>query len=190
MTIKHFGNYLGAAFLMAGMAMGLGAETTGSGYVDFGKLSAPASGGEFVEVNISSNLIAMVGRLAKDSQPEISDLVQGLEHIRVSVIGLDDGNRADLQQRVKSVREELDHQGWERVVTVQQSQEDVMVQIKTRGGEAVQGLVVTVLDSDKEAVLVNIVGDIKPERLGASIQAIGLRFNIEPLKNLAPVPKK
>jgi hypothetical protein len=49
-----------------------------------------------------------------------------------------------------------------------------------RGPEAVEGVVVTVLDGKKQAVLINIVGDIRPEKLGA----IGERFNIDPLKQL------
>jgi hypothetical protein len=52
--------------------------------------------------------------------------------------------------------------------------------IKTRGEEAVEGLVITVLEGKGEAVLINIVGDIKPEKLGA----IGERLNIKPLKKV------
>ena len=65
-------------------------------------------------------------------------------------------------------------------MTAQKKDEDVGVYIKTRGEEAVQGVVVTVIDGNKEAVLVNIVGDIKPEKLAI----IGERFNIEPLKKI------
>jgi hypothetical protein len=185
--MKHFlGQSLGVALLVAAMSMAAGAEPSDSGSVDFGKLSAPSSGGEFVEVNVSSNLIALVSTLAKESEPEVTELVQGLQHIRVNVIGLDDGNRAQIKERVKTLRAELDSQGWERTVTVQEKDQDVMVQIKTRGGEAVQGLVVTVFDGDKEAVLVNIVGDIKPEK----IAALGQKFNIDPLKHLPPLMKK
>jgi hypothetical protein len=184
--MKHFlCHSLGAAFVIAALATSAGAEPADSGYVDFGKLSAPASGGEFVEVNISSNLISLVATLAKDSEPEVTDLVHGLQHIRVNVIGLDDGNRSELQERVKKLRGELDSQGWERVVTAQQKDQDVVVQLKTRGGEAIQGLVVTVINGTQQAVLVNIVGDIKPDK----IAAIGRKLNIDPLKHLPPLGK-
>ena len=42
------------------------------------------------------------------------------------------------------------------------------------------------LDGKKEAVLVNIVGDLKPEKLAM----IGERFNIEPLKKAAGALEK
>jgi len=185
--MKHLIRHsFGAALLSAAVCASLHAEPTASGAVDFGKFSPSASGREFVEVNIGSNIISMVARLGKGSEPEIADALQGLQGIHVNVIGLDDSNRAELQKRVKKVREELDGKGWERIVTVQEKDEDVAVQVKTRGQEAIQGVVVTVLDGDKEAVLVNIVGDIKPEKLAI----IGERFDIEPLKKIGLAHKK
>jgi len=56
-----------------------GAATVAPGYVDFGKFS-PTPGAEFVEVNVNSNLIAMVTSLAK-SEPEIADVLGGLKSI-------------------------------------------------------------------------------------------------------------
>jgi hypothetical protein len=166
--------------LLGWTQLGFGAANAPAGYVDFGKLSPGGSGSEFVEVNINSNIVAMVSRLAGKAQPDVSKLLQGLHSIRVNVIGLTDENRDEVQNRVKDIRAQLDTQGWERVVTVQEKKQDVGVFLKTRGGEAVEGVVVTVLDGKKEAVLINIVGDIKPEELGA----IGERFNIDPLKKL------
>ena len=56
--------------------------------------------------------------------------------------------------------------------------EDVGVYTKTRGGEALAGLVITVIDPKDEVVLVNIVGDIKPEQ----VAALGEGLNIKPLE--------
>jgi len=185
--MKHLlGRSFGVACVVAAMSLTASADPNSSGLVDFGKLTAPASGGQFVEVNVSSNLISLVARLAKDKEPEINDAIRGLQQIRVNVVGLDDGNRAELKERVKTVRAQLDSQGWERVVTAQEKDQDVVVQVKTRGNEAVQGIVVTVFNGDQQAVLVNVVGDIQPEKLAA----IGEKFNIDPLKHLAPLAKK
>jgi hypothetical protein len=157
------------------------------GYIDFGKFTPPSSGGEFVEVHIKSNLIAMVARLAEKSDPDVAELLRGLQLVRVNVVGLDDGNRSEMEKRVKNIRTELDSHGWERVVTAQQKDQDVGVYLKTRGQEAVEGLVVTVIEGNHEAVLVNIVGDIKPEK----IALIGEKLNIEPLKKIgAAIEKK
>jgi hypothetical protein len=88
--------------------------------------------------------------------------------------------------RVKQIRADLDAKGWDRVVSVQQKKDDVAVFLKTRGEEAIEGLVVTVLDGDKEAVLVNIVGDIKPEQ----VALLGEKLKLDPLKKFAAKGKK
>jgi hypothetical protein len=150
------------------------------GFVDLGKFAPPAASGEFVEVQISGNLISMAARLAEKSEPQVAELLRGLHLIRVNVIGLNDENRAEMEKRVKSIRSDLDSQKWERLVTAQKENEDVGVYIKTRGEEAVEGLVVTVLEGNKQAVFVNIVGDIKPEK----VAMLGERFNIKPLQEI------
>lgn len=156
------------------------ADTQVPGRIDFGTIDAPADG-QFVEVNIRSNLIAMVARLAEKSEPEVATLLRGLESVRVNVVGLNADNRADLTGRIQSVRAQLSQAGWDRVVTVKESSDDVGVFVKLRGDEAVEGVVVTVISGDKEAVFVNIVGNIRPEQ----IAKVGESLNIEPLKKIS-----
>ena len=171
---------LALAVLSAFASAGVCADNPPAGYVDFGKFSPPASGGEFVEVHIKSNLISMAARLVEQSEPDVAELIRGLQLIRVNVIGLDEENRAEVEKRVKKIRSELDAAGWERVVTAQKKDEDVGVYLKTRGAEAVEGLVITVIEGNREAVLINIVGDIKPEQ----IARLGEKLHIDPLKKL------
>ena len=97
------------------------ADNMPPGYVNFGKLSPGAPGAEFVEVNIGANLISMTARVAEKSAPEIAELLRKLEMVRVNVIGLTDENRNDIQNRVKSIRGDLDAQGWERIVQASNS---------------------------------------------------------------------
>jgi hypothetical protein len=183
---SKIGQVWGAVLLAILINPNLRAADPAPGYVDFGKFSPPAAGGEFVEVNIGNNLIAMAARLAQSSEPEVAEMIRGLQRIRVNVIGLDDENRAEIQKRIKAIRGELESKGWERLVTAQKKDEDVGVYLKLRGDEAVQGLAVPVIDGHKQAVLVNIVGEFKPEK----VALIGERFNIEPLKKLQVTAKK
>ena len=173
-------NFTGVALLCAALTIPALAETAPAGAIDFGKLTPAADGGQFVEVNIKGNLLNMAARLAAKEEPELADLLKGIQSIRVNVVGLDDGNRAETQARIKAVRGELDTKGWERVVAVSEKDQDVGIYLKTRGQDAVEGLVVTVIENGKQAVLVNIVGDIRPEKLAD----LGEKLGIEPLKNL------
>lgn len=172
-----------ATALAACLAVPVFAAEPPDAQIDFGAFAPSDSGGEFVEVHIRSNLISMAARLAEKAEPEVAQLIRGLQLIRVNVISLDDKNRAEMEQRVKTIRADLDARGWERLVTVQNPKEDVGVYLKMRGDEAIEGIVVTVIGDAKEAVLVNIVGNLKPEKLAM----IGERFHIEHLKKLGPV---
>ncbi|MBL9139205.1 MAG: DUF4252 domain-containing protein [Verrucomicrobiales bacterium] len=161
------------------------AEDT-AGFVDFGKFAKPGEGRQFVEVNVGAALISIAARITEKSEPEVAELLKGLKSVRVNVIGLDAANRGEMTDKAAKIRGELESKGWERVVTVQEKQQDVGVYLKHRGEEAIEGVVVTVIDGDKEAVFVNVVGDIRPEKLAV----IGERLNIEPLKKAAESIKK
>jgi hypothetical protein len=177
---------LGAAFLCAAITTGTYAQEKSAGYAEFGRFEPSVTKGQFVEINIRANLISMAAKLAEKQEPEIAELLRGLQLVRVNVISLTEENRAEIKERVMAIRGELDAAGWEPVVTVRAENEDVGIYIKTRGEEAVEGIVVTVLASKGEAVLVNIVGNINPEKIGV----ISERFNLPPLAQAASFLKK
>ncbi len=177
---------LAAVALSLTLGLGARAEKSTSGFIDFGKFTPPASGGEFVEVNLKGNLLSMVSGIAGKEEPEVADLLKGLEAVRVNVIGLDDSNRKETEAHVQSIRSELESKGWERIVTAKEKDEDVGVYLRTRGKEAIAGVVVTVIEGGKEVVLVNVVGDIRPDQLNA----LGDKLDIEPLKKLHAVTHK
>ncbi len=169
---------LGTVGLAASLAGAPRAEKLEPGQVDFGAFSAPEGGGEFVEVNLTSSLISLASHFAEKADAEVAELIRGLHLVHVNVIGLDDANRPELQKRMQTVRKQLDGKGWERIVTAQKEGQTVNVYLKTENKDTVQGLVVMVLDGDKQAVFVNVVGNIKPEQL----TALGEKLNIEGLK--------
>ncbi|MEW6160686.1 MAG: DUF4252 domain-containing protein, partial [Verrucomicrobiota bacterium] len=156
------------------------------GFFDFGKFTPADSGREFVEVNVTSNLLSIAARLTEKSEPEVAEVLRGLQRIRVNVIGLDNSNREEVEKRVKTIQSDLNEQGWERVVTAKEKNEDVGVYLKTRGDEAIEGIVVTVFEGKGEAVFINIVGDIKPEK----IAKVGEKLNIDPLKKVGQAIEK
>lgn len=178
--------WVGVSLLATLLATPLMAGDNTAGLVDFGSLTPSKSGSEFVEVNINDNIISMAARLTEGTEPDVSVLLKGLKRIRVNVIGLAEDNRADVIARMKQIQSELEGKQWERIVSVQQDKEDVKVFIKIQGSEAVEGLAILILSDDKEAVLVNIVGSIRPEQLAT----IGARFDIEPLKKAGDAAAK
>lgn len=147
-------------------AAGVGFSAQPAGYVDFGSFTAGK--GEFVEVNLQSGLLKLASRLTKLKDPEAAKLIGSLERVRVNVIDLDEDNSANVLERVAGIRSTLAQQGWEQIVTVKEQKggaQDVAIFLKHGDGEAIAGLVITVVDGAKQAVLVNVVGNIKPEQI-------------------------
>ena len=178
---------ISAAALLAVANLSLNARAEISpGFVELGKFNPPGNGAEFVEVQLRSNLIGLAAQLVERKEPEAAKLLRSVELVQVKVIGVTSGNRDELDKHIGKVQSDLDSKNWERNVMVQGKEgEDVAVYTKTRGGEALSGVVITVKDKE-HAVFVNIVGDIRPEQ----VAKLGEKLNIEPLKKVGEAVKK
>jgi len=162
------------------------AQEKSAGFIDFGKLPGSNTGKQFVEVSIGRPLFAISAKLFDKSEPEFAELLRGLQLLQVNVVGLADDNRAQMREHVRKLRSDLAGKGWDRIVTAQSGKEDLAIYVKTKGEEAIEGLAITVLDGDKEAVLINIVGSIKPEQ----VAMLGEKMNVDPLKKFSQARKK
>ena len=174
------------AFALVTASLCLTAHAESPGLVDFGKFTPPGKGSEFVEVQVRSNLLSFAAQLVEKEQPDAAKLLRSVELVRVNVIGLTDENREKMQERIQKIRQDLEGRGWERNVNVQgKDGEDVGVYTRAGGGETLAGVVITVIDP-KNVVLVNLVGDIRPEQ----IAALGESLDIKPLKEIGGAVKK
>ena len=180
-TMKSFRSLLVASGLSVAFSTIALAAPTEAGYVDIGQLM-PSAKGQFVEVNLSSGMLKFAAKLAARHDPEAADLVGNLKSIRVNVVSMDDSNRASTIEKIESVRRKLEAQGWAKMVTVREKDDgdNVDVHVMQRGEDAIDGLVVTVIDHKGEAVFVNIVGNISADQ----ISKIADKFDIDPLKNV------
>jgi hypothetical protein len=178
-------NLLRSSFAAATLSVALttfaSAAESEPGAIDIGQL-VPATKGEFVEVNVSGAMLKFAARIAARQEPEVAELLRNLKSIRVNVVGLDDSNREATAGKIDDVRRKLESQGWTRMVTVRERNDgdNVDVHVKQRGEDAIDGLVVTVLDRKGEAVFVNIVGNINADQ----IAQIADKFDIEPLRKV------
>ncbi len=178
-------NLLRSSFAAATLSLALtsfaSAAEAQSGAIDIGQLM-PSAKGQFVEINLSSAMLKFAARIAARQEPEAAELIRNLKSIRVNVVGLDDTNRAGTIEQIEGVRRKLEAQGWTKMVTVREKNDgdNVDVHVMQRGEEAIDGLVVTVIDKKGEAVFVNIVGNINADQ----IAQIADKFDIEPLRKV------
>ena len=97
---------LAVAVIAAGVSLNVLAEPP-SGQVDFGKLAMPGNGGEFVEIQVNSNLLSLAAKLVEKQQPDAAKLLRGVQLVRVNVIGLTDENRDEMTNHVRQIRHDL-----------------------------------------------------------------------------------
>ena len=172
---------LAAATLSLALTASSHATETEAGAIDIGQLM-PSAKGQFVEINLSTALLKFAARIAARQEPETAELIRGLKSIRVNVVGMDETNRAGTIEKIEAVRQKLEAQGWTKMVTVREKEggDNVDIHVKQHGEDAIDGLVITVIDKKGEAVFVNIVGNINADQLGK----IADKFDIEPLRKM------
>ena len=176
---------LAVAALTAGLGFNALAGSS-PGQVDFGKFAPPGDGSQFVEIQLNSNLLSLTAQVLERQQPDAAKLLRSVQFVHVNVIGLTDENLAEVTKRVRQIRHDLGPQGWEQNVMVQDKDgQDVGIYTKTRGGEALEGLVITVIEPKGQVVLINLVGDIRPEQ----VALLGEKLDIKPLKDIGAVLK-
>ena len=154
---------------------------TADGYVDFNSFM-PTKSGDVVEITIGSTLLKFGAIVAKFKEPAAAELLRSIQHVRINVVELDRSNRADAAAKLADVRRSLESKGWARTVTVREKgkKQHVDVYIKSNADDTIQGVVVTVMDQNKEAVFVNVVGNIKAEQIAQLCE----RFDVDALNDL------
>lgn len=146
------------------------------GYLDLSRVDSWFSAEPTVEIDLKGSLLRMVTRSAQSDDPELAAMLARVRAVQVRVFPLAGGALASARSRTADLMRGLERQGWESFVRVRQDGQYVNMLVRPRGGasEALAGLVVAVVDEDDEpqAVFINIVGDVDPERIGD----IGRRF--------------
>ncbi len=136
------------------------------GFVDFGNLEKFENSEEVVEVIIEEHLLRMISKMAGKNEPELRNVLDGIKLIKVHTFGVSEEHFPELAAIVKDVDKKLMKDGWDRIVKTRSKEEVVSVFILTTDEEKIDGLVVTTVEKGREAVFVNIVGDIDLETIG------------------------
>jgi len=150
------------------------------GYVDFGDLTEFENGEGVTEVYLDENLLRMVAKIAKEKEPEMANLLNGLKVIKVNAYDVSDDNESELISKMEDIDKKLSGKSWQRIVRRKSKDETAYVYVRTGNSDKFTGLVVLALDKPGEAAFVNIVGDINLETIGKLTN----RFNIPALDKI------
>ena len=151
---------LAASLLLLLAGCGLTAPRSSDGYADLDSLGMLDTD-RVVALSIGPTLLHFAAGYV-DNDPEVRDLLRSLDGVRVRVYEID-GDAERVAGRMMNMSVKLQDDGWEPVMQVRQPDEQVHVLMRTVDG-GICGMTVLVMDGMNEAVVVNIMGDIRPEQ--------------------------
>lgn len=99
-----------------------------------------------------------------DDDPETRDLLRSIDGVRIRVYEVT-GDPLRVADRMTRMSERLQADGWEPVMLVRQPNQQAHMLLRIVDGQ-IAGMTVLVLDDDTEAVVINLMGDIRPDRFG------------------------
>ena len=155
------------------------AHALAQGQIDFADLSSHY-GEPKVEVNLTASLMKMIGSFAKEEDPEVAEILAGLESIKVRVYNLN-GELEKASSTIDRVSSQLKSDNWETLVTVNNNEENEKVRIFSKStADVIDGVVVMVVSPEKEggeAVFINIVGEIDPNKISKVTETLDIDLN-------------
>ena len=150
------------------------------GFVDFSVLTAIANIEPNVEISLKAPLLNMITNLIRNEDEEAADFISKLLRVTVNVFESDAIDVDEIAGSMTNIAEDLDAQGWERVVRVREDQHHVDIYFRLSDDALIIHGIAIMVAEPGETVLVNIVGDISTDDLSA----LGRRFDIDELVDI------
>ena len=147
---------------------GITAPRSSEGYADLDSLGVMDTD-RVINISLGPTVLHFAARYI-DDDPEVRDLLRNLDGVRVRIYEVD-GDVQKVAVRMENMSTNLQQDGWEPVMLVREQDEQVHMLMRMVDGE-IRGMTVLVLDGDSEAVIVNLMGEIKPEQFSDVMVAL------------------
>lgn len=155
------------AFVLSSCAI-----TAPRGNEGFANLDSPgiADTNRTITLSLGRTTLRFAARFL-DDEPETQALLRSLDGVRIRIYEVD-GDTGRIARNFERMGNKLSRDGWEPVMLVRD--DDELVQMYARhSGKTMRGLTIVSAD-DEEVVVVNIMGDIEPERFGDVMVALNV----------------
>ena len=149
-------------------ACGITAPRSNEGYADMESLGMHDTD-RVMSLSLGPTLLHFAARYI-DDEPEIRDLLRSLDGVRIRIYEID-GDTSRVAQRIFSMSEHLQQDGWAPVMLVREQDEETHMLLRMYN-DHISGMVVLVSDGESEAVIVNLMGEIRPEQFSDVMVAL------------------
>lgn len=166
---RNAARLLAAALLLVVLtACGLTAPRASEGYADLESLGMRDTD-QVMSLSIGPSVLRFAAGHV-DDDPEVRELLRSLDGIRIRIYEID-GDAGRVALKIDAMSRHLQDGGWEPVMRVRQENEATHMLLRVVD-ERIRGLTVLVSDGDSEAVVINLMGKIKPEQFGDVMLAL------------------
>lgn len=159
-----------AALSLALTACGLTAPRSSAGFADLDSLGLQDTD-RVMTLSIGPALLRFAASHV-DDDPDTQALLRSLDGVRLRIYEID-GDAERVGGRIERMAGRLAGDGWEPVLAVRQGREQTHMLMRT-DGERIAGMTVLVSDGEEEAVVINLMGDIRPEQFGGVMAALAV----------------
>lgn len=149
-------------------ACGITAPRSNDGYADLESLGMRDTD-RVINLSIGPTLLHFAARYM-DDEPETRDLLRSLDGVRIRIYEID-GDASRVAHRIFRMSEHLQEDGWEPVMLVREQDEEVHMLLRMDNNH-ISGMTVLISDGESEAVIVNLMGEIRPEQFGDVMVAL------------------
>jgi len=147
---------------------GITAPRGSEGYADLDSLGIADTDRVFT-LSIGPALLRLAASGVEDD-PETRELLRSLDGVRLRVYEID-GDPERVAGRMQRMAGRLQQEGWEPVLLVRDGREraHMLVRLSEHG---IAGMTVLVSDGEREAVVINLMGDIRPAQFQGVMAAL------------------
>jgi len=147
---------------------GITAPRSSEGYADLDSLGL-ADTDRVLALSIGPSLLRFVANHAEDDQAT-RELLRGLDGVRIRIYEID-GDAARVAARMEDMSRKLQAGGWQQVMQLRSEDERAHMLIKLVD-QRICGMTVLVSDGDSEAVVINLMGELRPEQFADVMVAL------------------
>lgn len=149
-------------------ACGLTAPRSSEGYADLESLGMRDTD-TVMTLSIGPSLLRFAASHV-DDDTEVRELLKSLDGIRIRIYEIN-GDASRVATRINTMSGNLQQDGWEPVMLIREENEATHMLIRVVD-QQICGMTVLVSDGDTEAVVINLMGEIKPRQFGDVMVAL------------------
>lgn len=129
------------------------------GYIDLSMIEIPEGAEEVRVLDLGPSLLGYAAEAETNGDSSLSRLLSRIRSIRVKSFSFDRDLRDRVESYIEQIEKKLEKENWNRLVHVRGRNEVVTIS-SLRSDDGIGGLMIMVLEDDRNVTFANIVGDI------------------------------